>query len=140
MGAVNLYKQIVPFMKKAKSGTIINLLTATISNPPTRMSSYISAKSGLLGLTKSLSVELKPFNINVLGISPSFVETDLIKVFPEKLIELEREKQSGKKLIQPEDISELILDIINRPGKYASGTNIILQTRGKIKELINNEK
>ncbi len=135
LGAINLFKRIIPLMKKNKSGIIINLLTATIDNPPTRMSSYITAKSGLLGLTKSLSVELKPFNINVYGISPSFVETDLIKAFPKKLLEIEREKHPDKKFIQPRDIAELTLDIIHKSEKYSSGTNILIQTRQDIEEL-----
>lgn len=136
IGAINLFKKIIPFMKKNRSGTIINLLTAIIDNPPARMSSYVTAKSGLLGLTKSLSVELKPFNINVYGISPSFVDTDLLKVFPEKLLEFEREKQPDKMFIQPEDIAALNLDIINKPEKYSYGTNIIVRTRQDFKDLI----
>jgi len=132
LGAINLFRHIVPLMKQNKCGTIINLLTATISNPVTRLSSYITAKSGLLGLTKSLSVELKPFNINIYGISPSFVETDLIKAFPEKLLELEREKSLDKKFIQPRDIAELTLDIIHKPEKYFSGANIVIKARQDI--------
>lgn len=139
MGAVNLYKQVVPIMKKNKSGIIINFLTATVINPPARMSSYVTAKSGLLGLTKSLGAELNPFNIRVLGVSPSFVETDLIKGFPPKLLEIEREKQPDKKFIQPEDIAEITNEIIDKPEKYPSGTNILLQTRQDIVRIITGE-
>ena len=136
LGAINLFRHVVPLMKQNKCGIIINLLTATINNPVTRMSSYITSKSGLFGLTKSLSVELKPFNINIYGISPSFVETDLIKAFPEKLLELEREKLLDKKFLQPEDIASLTLDIIYKPEKYFSGTNIIIETRQDVAMLI----
>ena len=100
------------------------------------MSSYITSKSGLFGLTKSLSVELKQFNINIYGISPSFIETDLIKAFPKKLLEIEREKSLDKKFLQPKDIAELTLNIIQKPEKYLSGTNIIIKTRQDIVRLI----
>ena len=136
LGAINLFRSVVPLMKKNKCGTIINMLTATINNPTTRMSSYITSKSGLFGLTKSLSVELKPFNINIYGISPSFIETDLIKAFPKKLLEIEREKSLDKKFLQPKDIAELTLNIIQKPEKYLSGTNIIIKTRQDIVRLI----
>lgn len=132
LGTVNLFKRIIPLMKKNKSGLIINFLTAAINNPPARMSSYITAKYGLLGLIKSLDAELQPFNINIYGISPSFVETDLIKDFPKKLLEIEREKQPDKKFIEPEDLAKLTLDIVKKPGKYTSGRNIIIETRQKI--------
>lgn len=136
LGAINLFRIVVPLMKKNKCGTIINMLTATINTPVARMSSYITAKSGLSGLTKSLSVELKPFNINIYGVSPSFVETDLIKAFPNKLLEIEREKSLDKKLLQPTDIAELILNIIQKPEKYQSGTNLLIQNRQDVVKLI----
>jgi len=139
MGSVNLYKHVAPVMKKNKTGTIINFLTATVTDPPARISSYVTAKSGLLGLTKSLSVELNPFDILVLGISPSFVETDLIKAFPPKLLEIEREKQPDGKFIQPEDIAEIMVNVVNEPKKYPSGTNILLQTRQDIVKMINDK-
>lgn len=136
LGAVSLFKHIIPLMKKNKSGLIINFLTAAINNPPIRMSSYVTAKYGLLGLIKSLNAEIQPFNINIYGISPSFVETDLIKNFPEKLLEIEREKQPDKKFIEPEDLAKLVLDIVNQTGKYISGKNIILETRQEVASLI----
>ncbi len=136
LGTINLFKRIIPLMKKNKSGIIISFLTAAINNPPIRMSSYITAKYGLLGLIKSLGAEIKPFNINIYGISPSFVETDLIKAFPKKLLEIEREKQPDKKFIEPEDLAKLILDIVKKPDKYISGRNIFLETRQDVEYLI----
>lgn len=136
LGAINLFRQVVPPMKQNKSGILINLLTATIDDPVTRLSSYITAKSGLCGLIKSLSVELKPFNINIYGISPSFVETDLLKAFPKKLLEIGRDKLLDKKFLQPGDIADLMLDIMDRPEKYSSGTNILIKTRQDIAMLI----
>lgn len=133
MGAVNVYKHVTPIMKKNKSGIIINFLTETIvDSPPSRMSSYITAKSGLLGLTKSLSVELDRFNVTTLAISPSFVETDLLNAFPAKLLEIEREKQPDNMFIQPEDIAKLTFNIVSNPKKYQSGSNIVLRKRDDI--------
>jgi len=137
MGAVNVYKHVTPIMKKNKSGLIINFLTETIvDSPPSRMSSYITAKSGLLGLTKSLSVELDRFNVTTLAISPSFVETDLLNAFPAKLLEIEREKQPDNMFIQPEDIAKLTFDIVSNPKKYQSGSNIVLRKRDDIFTII----
>lgn len=133
LGSTNIYRQVVPIMKKNRSGVIINLLTVTIvDTPPTRMSSYVAAKSGLLGLTRSLAVELGSFNIRVVGISPSFVETELINAFPAKLLEIEREKQPDKMFIQPEDIAELALAIVRNDKKYPNGENVILHARKDI--------
>ena len=77
-----------------------------------------------MGFTKCLAKELKPFNIAVFGISPSFVETNLIKAFPDKLIEIEKNKRRNRKLIQPIEVAQVILDLIQNPQKYKSGENL----------------
>lgn len=125
VGGINIAKAIIAVMKPRGSGIIINILsTVVFGNISTRMSSYISAKYGLLGFTKCLALELKPFNISVFGVSPSFVETSLIKAFPGKLIEMERNKRKDGKLIHPVEVANLILDIAQNPQKYQSGENI----------------
>src|SRR3989338_2229404 len=79
LGGINIAQAIIPIMKIQKQGMIINILSLLVKGDvSTRLSSYISAKYGLLGFTKCLAKELKPFNIAVFGISPSFVETNLI--------------------------------------------------------------
>lgn len=125
IGGINIAKAIIQIMKATRSGIIINILSSLVlDNVCTRMSSYISAKYGLLGFTKCLALELAPFNISVFGISPTFVETSLIKVFPHKLIEIERNKRKGGKLIYPVEVANLVLDIVQNPQKYKSGENI----------------
>lgn len=139
LGAVNLFRLVVPLMKQNKCETIINFLTAVIDNPGTRLSSYITAKSGLLGLMKSLRVELKSFDVHIYGISPSFVDTELIKAFPEKLLEFERQKSLDKRFLQPSDVAELTLDIISKPEKYSSRTNILIKNSQDVAGLVGNE-
>ncbi len=125
IGGINIAKAIMPVMKTKRSGIIINILSAlVIGNVSTRMSTYISAKYGLAGFTKCLALELKPFNISVFGISPSYVETSLIKSFPGKLIELEKIKRRSGKLIQPIEVARVVLDVIQNPHNYKSGENI----------------
>jgi len=141
MGAVNIYKHVTPVMKKNKSGLIINFLTETIvDKPPSRMSSYVTAKSGLLGLTKSLSVELKRFNVSTLAISPSFVETDLLKSFPTKFLEIMRERNPDKNFILPVDIAKVVLKIVNNPNKYETGKNYIFRNTRDVLRMVNDEK
>lgn len=130
LGSINAFRHIVPLMKKNKSGTIINVLTSAIVDaPPTRMSSYLTAKAGLAGLSRSLAAELAPYNIRVIGISPSFVETGLISAFPDKMLEIEREKQPGRRLLQPEDIAAVALAIVSSPDRYPNGSQVVVRGR-----------
>lgn len=125
LGGINIAQAIIPIMKTQKQGMIINILSLLVKGDVSiRLSSYISAKYGLLGFTKCLAKELMPFNIAVFGISPSFVETNLIKAFPDKLIEIEKNKRRDRKLTQPIEVAQIILDLIQNPQEYKSGENL----------------
>lgn len=128
MGTVLLLKQILPIMQKEKKGLIILMLSAAVEKFPKRMSSYIGAKAGLCGLMHALSTELDPF-VKFIGISPSFVDTNLLNAFPAKLIELEREKQT---IIQPLDIARLVDAIIKNEKQISNGTNLIFNNKQEI--------
>ncbi len=136
-GGILMSRAVLPHMKERRAGTIVNLLSTVISGiPPVRMTSYVIAKYGLLGLTKCLASEVGRFNIKVLGLSPSFVETELLSSFPKKLIEIEKEKQEGKTLLQPEDIAHAIWHITQNTEKYPNGENIWIRTK---KDILNME-
>lgn len=125
VGGININKAIIPIMKASGSGIVVNILSSLVlGNVSTRMSSYISAKYGLLGFTKCLALELLPFNISVFGISPSLVRTNLIKSFPKKFIEMERNKRENRRLIQPVEVAKVVMDIVQNPQKYKPGENI----------------
>lgn len=126
LGGIYMGRAALKAMKPRKTGVIINILSSTVLGGSVRMSSYTSAKYGLLGFTMCLALELTPFNISVFGISPSYVETDLLNAFPEKLIEIKKSTRVGGKLIQPEDVARVVLDLAQNPKKYKTGDNIEL--------------
>lgn len=132
-GGINIFRQVVPVMKRTMSGTIISIITSAVAgSPPARMSSYIAAKAGLAGLSNSLASELSPYNIRIVSISPSFVETKLISAFPEKLIEIEREKQPDKQFLKPEDIALCVFSAVSDLQKYPNGANVVIRSRKDI--------
>lgn len=59
-------------------GKIVNLSsTSALGNRG--QATYSAAKAGLQGFTKSLSIELGPFSINVNAVAPGFIETDMTR-------------------------------------------------------------
>lgn len=65
----------LPFMKKTGAGKIINISSIHAIEGTTDASAYHSSKSGVDGLTRSLAVELAPFNIQVNSIGPGPIKT-----------------------------------------------------------------
>ncbi len=73
-------KYVVPVMKKAGGGVIINTASMSAVRPKANVA-YASSKSAAIGLTKSLAVQLAPHNIRVNVINPVATETPLLKKF-----------------------------------------------------------
>ena len=70
---------VVPLMKKAGWGRIINIASAhgLVASP--FKSAYVAAKHGIVGLTKTLGLELAEDNITVNAICPGYVKTPLVE-------------------------------------------------------------
>ncbi len=75
IGHVLVCKAVVPYMKKAKYGKIINLSSMGAVHPSVSVLSYHCAKGGVISLTLNLAFELAPFNIYVNCIVPGPIET-----------------------------------------------------------------
>lgn len=121
-GAIRFCAAALPLMKTNRSGVIIFLLSESANRTSPRMSVYSAAKAALAAFTRNLASEVSNWNIRIVGISPSFVETALIRAFPAKLLELERQKASGNRLLQPRDIAALIADAAQNPARYPNGS------------------
>ncbi len=69
----------VPAMKKSGWGRIVNLASAhgLVASP--FKSAYVSAKHGVLGLTKTVALELAKFGITCNSVSPGYVKTPLVE-------------------------------------------------------------
>ncbi|MDH5506618.1 MAG: SDR family oxidoreductase [Anaerolineae bacterium] len=78
-GVYRVCKAFVPAMVARKSGRIINMASVASKIASPYMAAYTTSKHGLLGLTRSLAVELNPFNITVNAICPGYVDTPMVE-------------------------------------------------------------
>ena len=105
---------------KQDGGLIINLCDIGTKRPLKGYSHYTSSKAGLVGLTKSLAVELAP-SVRCVGISPGQV------AWPEDYTQTQRDQLSQripmKKGGTPEDVATLVR-YITLEGHYLNGTII----------------
>lgn len=77
-GAFLCCQETLPLMLEQGGGKIISISTVAADNPPSDQTKYVVAKSALVGLTRSLSIEFASRNIQVNLVVPHFVETDLV--------------------------------------------------------------
>ena len=74
---LNMTKQVIRPMMKAKAGSIINMSSIIGIRGNAGQSSYAASKAGIIGFTKSVALELGSRNIRCNAIAPGFIETDM---------------------------------------------------------------
>jgi NAD(P)-dependent dehydrogenase (short-subunit alcohol dehydrogenase family) len=78
-GAIRVTQQVLPVMRKQKSGgTIVNISSVGGRMGIPSLSAYHSTKFALEGLSESISYELEPFGIRVVLIEPGFIRTNIM--------------------------------------------------------------
>jgi fengycin family lipopeptide synthetase B len=76
-GAYLFCRKVLPFMVSYGGGKIINIVSGLGQMPFPRFCAYSVSKAGLIQLTRSLSEELKPFNIQVNAVDPGLMDTTI---------------------------------------------------------------
>jgi 3-oxoacyl-[acyl-carrier protein] reductase len=74
-------RHIVPLMKKAGSGAILNVASTAAVSPRPRLSWYNASKGWMVTATKGMAVELAPHGVRVNALNPVAGETPLLKSF-----------------------------------------------------------
>ena len=125
-------KKAIPLIKKTKNGSIINISsTAGILGFPLR-SSYAASKWAIIGVTKTLAMELGKFNIRVNAVCPGTIKGDRMKrvirdkakftKVPSKSIEKDFISMSSmKQWILEEDIGKMCSFLISDDSSKVSG-------------------
>ena len=78
-GAVRFTRAIAPQMIEHRSGLIINVASLAGLTGHLFNATYSSAKHALVGFSRSIRLELKPFNIDVVSVEPGYHKTEIIR-------------------------------------------------------------
>ncbi len=115
-------------MKKNTSGSIINFSSINALIGLQHMTGYVTAKAGLMGMTKALSKEFGDQNIRVNAIVPGWVATErqLSSWLTDKEEDKWTEAMALKKRILPEDVANLALFLASDDSALITGQNIII--------------
>lgn len=117
-------KAVTRQMMKQKSGRIINVSSVVAISGNPGQANYVSAKAGVIGLTKTSAKELAARNILVNAIAPGFIETDMTDQLTEEQKENTLALIPLQKLGKAEDIANVALFLASEQSKYITGQTI----------------
>ena len=120
-------RQLSKSMKQANYGRIVNIASIWSIITKAQRSIYTTTKSGLVGMTKTLAVELAPHNILVNAVSPGFTMTELTEATntQEEIAEIAGQIPINR-LAKPNEISKAVLFLASDLNTYLTGQNIIV--------------
>jgi 3-oxoacyl-[acyl-carrier protein] reductase len=117
-------------MIRQGSGRIINVASVAGKYKPLGLTSaaYCTAKSGVLGMTRHLTVLLAPHGIRVNSVLPDDVMTDDVRTWWEGLLEADRKEllrlNPAGRLATPEDIADFVVLLASDGSRFVTGENI----------------
>lgn len=119
---------VTPGMTRVGGGSIINMSSISWMIPSTGLPAYVTAKAGIVGLTRTLSRELGAAYIRVNSISPGAIMTERQRrlwMTPEYLDQIMR-NQTLKRELLPEDVARLALFLASDDSSGITGQNFVI--------------
>jgi 3-oxoacyl-[acyl-carrier protein] reductase len=125
--AFKVSKAVLKVMSKQRSGRIINIASTTGVHGNFGQVNYAAAKSGLIGLTKTVALEYASRNITCNAVAPGFIDTDMTKKLKEEIINGILSRVPLGRMGTPDDIANAVLFFAG-PGAYVTGQ--VLEVNG----------
>jgi len=118
-----IIKNLLPNMIKNKSGKIIGISSVVASSGNPGQVNYVAAKSGMIGLYKSVALEVASRNINVNLISPGFITSPMTDKLNDKQKNQILEKIPMNRFGKPDEIANLVYFLSSDQSNYITGQN-----------------
>jgi 3-oxoacyl-[acyl-carrier protein] reductase len=121
-GAFNYVRAASPHLRDQGFGRLVFVSSINALRGKFGQSSYAASKAGLLGLARTLAVELGPAGITVNVVAPGMVRTGMTSVLPEPVLARARAESVLGRIGEPEDVAAAV-DFLCRPeSRHITGT------------------
>jgi NAD(P)-dependent dehydrogenase (short-subunit alcohol dehydrogenase family) len=111
-------------MKKQKYGRIINISSSTFFLTHPNLCHYITAKAGVIGLTRALATELGEFGITVNAVSPGLTRTERTADIPQEIWDFQVSLQAIKRPEVPGDLVGTVIFLASEDAAFITGQTI----------------
>ncbi len=122
-------KAVVPAMKRAGGGSIINISSVEGLRGLPRLVAYTASKFAVRGMSKSAAVELGKHRIRVNSVHPGFIDTPMTRAQGLENVDVDELFSSGvplKRAGTPDDIVNMVVFLASDESSYCTGAEFIV--------------
>lgn len=124
-GAYSLVQNALISKAPASLRSVVFILSGvTLGMPPAGKSPYTTSKFALLGLAKSLAIELADKGIRVNCVSPGFTPTELTAQVDDRIRDLIARSVPARRLCTADDVAEAVYFLVSSGSSYITGINL----------------
>jgi NAD(P)-dependent dehydrogenase (short-subunit alcohol dehydrogenase family) len=114
-------------MYEQARGTIINITSAAYILPIADLGAYITAKGGIVGLTKTLAIEAGPHNVTVNALAPGATDTPLnAKAYTPKVRAVYEERIPLARIATEAEIADAAVFLASTAARYITGHELVV--------------
>ncbi len=112
-------------MMAQKRGNIVSLSSVAGLRGSERQAHYCAAKAGIIGFTRTLALEVAPYNIRVNAIAPGLIYNEFLRrIYPDEFFEKAARSIPLGRMGQPNDIASAILYLVSDDASYVTGQTL----------------
>ena len=120
-GPFFMIKAVLDAMLERGFGRIVNISSVVGESGNFGQANYAAAKAGLIGLTKTVALEVAKKGITVNAVAPGFIDTDMTKAMPSEAIENAIAQTPKRRLGKPEEVARLVRFLLDEKAGYITG-------------------
>jgi 3-oxoacyl-[acyl-carrier protein] reductase len=126
-GPFQLVQGFFPGMKKRGYGRVVNIGSIWGMVSKSGRLTYTASKTALIGITRTLAIELAPYGILVNAVCPGFIDTDLTmtNLGPEGIKEIQKQIPM-RRLANANEIAEVVFFLCSEKNTYLTGQAVIV--------------
>ena len=120
-GARNTIQAVLPHMLHEKAGCIVNISSIWGLRGASCEVAYACTKAALIGLTRSLALELAPSQIRVNCVAPGVINTDMVQVLGQETLRQLAEETPLGRLGTPEEVAHAVVFLASDKASFLTG-------------------
>jgi 3-oxoacyl-[acyl-carrier protein] reductase len=120
-GPFRMCRAALPGMLKRRRGAIVNIVSVSALRGNAGQTNYSASKAAVIGLTRSLAMEVARRNVRVNAVAPGFVDTDMTAALTDDQRKLATEAIPMKRMGSPADIAPVVRFLCGPGAAYLTG-------------------